>query len=245
MDDLSDGLKRLKLRHTRDHLDEYCQLAATRDLSFREFLKLIMTEELTARDETQRVKRLRAARIPQPKTLAAFDWAFQPSLPKREILELHTLRFVAQHDNVILLGPPGLGKTHIASALAYEATVQGHRVLFTTAQDLIDRCYAALADGSVKALMRSLAQLDLLVIDELGYLPMDNTAGNHLFQVISSAYERQSLIVTSKRPFQEWGALFPNASLASATLDRLLHHAHVFTFAGESYRMKGGPEISA
>jgi hypothetical protein len=129
---------------------------------------------------------------------------FQPSLPKREILEFHTLRFVAQHENVILLGPLGLGKTHIASALAYEAVIQGQHVLFTTAQDLVDRCYAALADGSVKQVLRTLGQLDLLVIDELGCLPMDNTAGNHLFQVFAGAYERQSLIVTSNRPFQEW-----------------------------------------
>ncbi len=245
MDDLLEGLKRLKLRQTRDHVDEYCQLAATRDMSFREFLKLIVMEEVTAREETQRAKRLRAARIPVPKSLADFDWAFQPSLPKREILELHSLRFVDQHENVILLGPPGLGKTHIASALAYEAVVQGKEVMFTTAQELVDRCYAALADGTVKQVLRAWSKLDLLVIDELGYIPMDNTAGNHLFQVVSGAYERQSLIVTSNRSFQDWGALFPNPSLASATLDRLLHHAHVYTFSGDSYRLKGGMESSA
>lgn len=245
MDELLEGLKQLKLRQTRDHVDEYCQLAATRDMSFREFLKLIVLEEVTAREETQRAKRLRAARIPVPKSLADFDWAFQPSLPKREILELHSLRFVEQHENVILLGPPGLGKTHIASALAYEAAVQGNEVMFTTAQELVDRCYAALADGTVKQVLRAWSKLDLLVIDELGYIPMDNTAGNHLFQVVSAAYERQSLIVTSNRSFQDWGALFPNPSLASATLDRLLHHAYVYTFSGESYRLKGGTESSA
>lgn len=244
MDDVLDGLKRLKLRQTRDHLDAYCQLAATRDLSFREFVKLLVTEEIAAREATQRAKRLRAARIPVPKTLADFHWAFQPSLPKREILELHTLRFVAQHENVILLGPPGVGKTHIASALAYEAAMQGKEVMFSTAQELVDRCYAALADGTVKQVLRQLGKLDVLVIDELGYLAMDTTAGNHLFQVVAGAYERQSLIVTSNRAFQEWATLFPNPSLASATLDRLLHHAYVYTFSGESYRLKGGTESS-
>jgi DNA replication protein DnaC len=240
MEDLLDGLKRLKLRHTRDCVDEYCRIAAARDMSFYDFLKMIVTEEVAAREETQRTKRLRNAKIPAHKTLAEFDFSFQPSIPKREILELQTLRFVENHDNVILLGPPGLGKTHIATALAYEAAIQGKDVLFTTAQELVDNLYAALADGTVKNKLRALAKLDLVVIDELGYLPMDDTAGNHLFQVVSAAYERQSLIVTSNRPFQEWGALFPNPSLASATLDRLLHHAFVFTFSGDSYRMKGG-----
>ncbi len=240
MDELLEGLKRLKLRQTRDHLEDLCRVAATRDLTFHEFLKMVVAEEIAAREETQRAKRLRAARIPGPKTLQAFDWAWQPGLPKREILELQTLHFIDGHQNVVLLGPPGLGKTHIASALAYEAVVQGRSALFTTAQELVDRCYAAMADGTVKQTLRTLGKLDLLVVDELGYLPMDNTAGNHLFQVVAGAYERQSLIVTSNRPFQEWGALFPNPSLASATLDRLLHHAVVYTFSDENYPMKGG-----
>jgi len=239
MEDLLDGLKRLKLRHTHDCVDEYCRIAATRDMSFYDFLKMVVNEEIAAREETQRIKRIRSAKLPGQKTLAEFDFGFQPSVPKREILELETLRFVENHENVVLLGPPGLGKTHISTALAYEAAVQGKNVLFTTAQDLIDSLYAAMADGTVKQKLRLLGKLDLIVIDELGYLPMDETAGNHLFQLVSNAYERQSLIVTSNRPFEEWGALFPNSSLASATLDRLLHHVSVFTFSGDSYRMKG------
>lgn len=239
MEELLDGLKRLKLRHTRDHVDDFCRIAATKDMSFHDFLKMVIQEEIAAREETQRAKRIRSARLPGHKTLADFDFSFQPSIPKREVLELETLRFVENHENVVLLGPPGLGKTHIATALAYEAAVQGKDVLFTTAQDLIDGLYAAMADGTVKQKLRSLAKLDLIVVDELGYLPMDDTAGNHLFQLVSNAYERQSLIVTSNRPFEEWGALFPSPSLASATLDRLLHHVFVLTFSGESYRMKG------
>ena len=240
MEDLLDGLKRLKLRHTRDTVDAYCQLAATRNMNFHDFLKVIVFEEIAVRESTQRTKRLRSAKIPGHKTLSDFDFSFQPSIPKREILELQALRFIEHHDNVILLGPPGSGKSHIAMALAYEAAIQGKQVLFTTAQDLVDNLYAALADGTAKNRLRALAKLDLLVIDELGYLPIDDTAGNHLFAVVSAAYERQSLIVTSNRPFQEWGALFPNAALASATLDRLLHHAFIFTFSGDSYRLKGG-----
>lgn len=132
MEDILDGLKRLKLRHTRDCVDEYYRIAATRDMSFHDFLKMVVFEEIAAREETQRVKRIRYARIPGHKTLSEFDFAFQPSVPKRETLELETLRFIENHENVVLLGPPGLRKTHIAMTLAYEAAVQGKDVLFTT-----------------------------------------------------------------------------------------------------------------
>lgn len=240
MESLDDGIKRLKLRHIREHIDEYCRIAATKEMTYLEFLKMIVFEEVAARDETGRIKRLRSAKFPVKKTLQEFDFAFQPSIPKKEILELQTLRFMEEQTNLVLLGPPGVGKTHIAISLGYEAVIQGKEVLFTTAQDLIDHLYASLADGTVKQRLRALAKLDLIVIDELGYLPMDDVAGNHLFQVISNAYEKQSLIITSNRPFQDWGTLFPNPSLASATLDRLLHHAQVFMFSGDSYRMKGG-----
>jgi DNA replication protein DnaC len=240
MDDLHNGLTRLKLRHTRESLDEYFRIAAARNPNHLDFLRMVIAEEVAARDETQYVKRLRAARFPSRKTFDEFDFSFQPTLPKQEILELKSLRFMDRHENVILLGPPGLGKTHLAIALGYEAVLRGKSVLFTSAQELVDNLYAALADGTVKQRLKSLSKFDLIVCDELGYLPMDDVAGNHLFQVVSQAYERQSLIITSNRPFQEWGEFFPNTSLASATLDRLLHHNHIFTFRGESYRMKGG-----
>lgn len=240
MERLFDSLKRLKLRHTQEHIDEYCQLAATQNLTYLDFMKMVISEEIAARDETLLIKRLRGARFPVKKNLEEFDFEFQKSIPKKEILELKTLRFIDHHENIIMLGPPGVGKTHIAIALGYEAVIQGKSVLFTTAHDLIDYLYAALADGTVKQRLKTLAKQDLIIIDELGYLPMDEVAGNHLFQVVSNAYEKQSLILTSNRPFQEWGTLFPNSSLASATLDRLLHYAKVFTFRGESYRMKGG-----
>jgi DNA replication protein DnaC len=240
MESLLDGMKRLKLRNTRQYIDEYCQMAAKSSMTYLDFLKLVIQEEVAARDETQLIKRIRAARFPMKKNLQEFDFVFQSSIPKKEILELQTLTFLERHENLIMLGPPGVGKSHIAISLGYEAVLQGKSVLFITAQDLIDHLYAALADGTVKQRLKSLTKQDLIIIDELGYLPMDDIAGNHLFQVISNAYERQSLIITSNRPFQDWGTFFPNSSLASATLDRLLHYANVFTFRGDSYRMKGG-----
>jgi DNA replication protein DnaC len=240
MEHFLDGLKRLKLRHLREHVEDYCEMAAKRKMTNLEFLQWIVKEEVSARDETQRSVRLRMAKFPTRKHLSDFEFLFQPSIPELEIRELQTLRFIDKNENIVLLGPPGVGKTHIAISVGYEAVIKGKQVLFTTAQELIDNLYAALADGTVKQRMKSLKKLDLIIIDELGYLPMDEVAGNHLFLVISNAYERQSLIVTSNRPFQEWGTLFPSPSLAGASLDRLLHHSKVFTFRGESYRMKGG-----
>lgn len=240
MDAFPDSLKRLKLRYLREHVDEYCEIAAKQKMTYLDFLKWIVEEEVKARDETQRTNRLRLARFPMRKNLKEFDFTFQPNIPEAEIRELQTLRFVEKKENIVLLGPPGVGKTHIAIALGYEGIMQGKHVLFTTTQELIDKTYAAIADGTVKQRLKSLRKYDILILDELGYLPMDEVAGNHLFQVISNAYEQQSVIITSNRPFQEWGTLFPNSALATATLDRLLHHAHVFNFRGDSYRMKGG-----
>ena len=135
------------------------------------------------------------------------------------------------------------GKTHLAIALGIKAVQSGYRVLFTTAQDLVDELYASLADGSFKSRMRSLMRADLLILDEVGFTEMDATASNHFFQVVSQAYERRSLILTSNRPFQEWGNLFATVTIATAILDRLLHHAHIFSLKGDSYRLKGTAKV--
>ena len=161
-------------------------------------------------------------------------------MSRQEITELARLRFLEDHANVCLVGPPGVGKTHLAIALGYQAVLAGRTVRFTTAQDLVDDLYAALADSSLRTRMRALAQLDLLIIDELGFLALDQTASNHFFQVVAQAYEQRSLIVTSNRPYQDWGSVFASTTIATAILDRLLHHATTLNLRGESYRLKGG-----
>jgi DNA replication protein DnaC len=245
-EELTLGLRRLKLRRIREVLEDYNRLAVAQQLSYLDFLAGLIQEEVQARDDTQYQKRLKGARFPSHKTIEAFDFRFQTSVSRHEVLELARLRFVEEHKNCVLVGPPGVGKTHLAIALGLKAIEAGHRVYFTTAQDLVDDLYATLADGSFRHRMRSLLAHDLIIIDELGFLPMDTTASNHLFQVVSQAYERRSLIVTSNRPFQEWGSVFATATIATATLDRLLHQAHILSLQGDSYRLRGAmPSESA
>jgi len=238
-EELNQGLRRLKLRRIREVLEDYNRLAVAQHMSYLDFLAALVQEEVQARDETQYTKRLKAARFPSHKTIEQFDFRFQTSISRQQVLELARLRFVEQHENCVLVGPPGVGKTHLAIALGLKAVEAGYRVYFTTVQDLVDDLYATLADGSFRSRMRSLLAHDLIILDELGYLAMDTTASNHLFQVVAQAYERRSLIVTSNRPFQEWGSVFATATIATATLDRLLHHAHILNLQGDSYRMKG------
>jgi len=237
-EELCQGLRRLKLRRIREVLEDYNRLAVTQQLSYLDFLAGLVQEEVAARDETQHTKRLKAARLPCHKTIEDFDFQFQTSVSRQTVLELARLRFIENHENCVLVGPPGVGKTHLAIALGLKAVEAGYRVYFTTVQDLVDDLYATLADNSFRSRLRTLLANDVIICDELGYLPMDATASNHLFQVVAQAYARRSLIVTSNRPFQEWGSVFASTSIATATLDRLLHHVHILNLQGDSYRLK-------
>jgi len=232
------GLKRLKLRRIREIIES----GDVRRLEdFADPLALIahlVHEEVSARDATQRELRLRAARFPWYKTLDDFDFSAQPSVNEEQVRALASLDFVRRAENIVFLGPPGVGKTHLAVALGIRAVEAGFKVRFTTAQKLTDHLYASLADGGFKRELERYGKFDLLIIDELGYLSLDKTASNHFFQVINHAYERQSVILTSNRPFQEWAALFHDPVIVSAILDRLLHHVHLFNLKGDSYRLK-------
>lgn len=238
MEHLAQGLKRLKLKHIRDMLEEINQLALQEEPSYLDFLAYLVEQEIKGREATQAERRLKAARFPAYRTLDQFDFTFQTSVSQQTIRDLASLEFIQAKENLIFLGPPGVGKSHLAITLGVEAVSAGYSALFITMDDLATKMYACLADNSLPQYMRSLLRNDLIILDEVGYLTLDKTASDHLFQLVNKAYERVSLIVTSNLDFAEWGTLFASPGTAAALLDRLLHHAHVITLRGDSYRIR-------
>jgi DNA replication protein DnaC len=232
-------LSHLRLGRIAEVLDAHMQRAVTANMSYLDFLRGVIQEATQAQDDRLVQRRIKAAHFPYLKTLEQFDFTFQPSISRQRIADLATLRFIENHENIILLGPPGVGKTHVAIALALKSCEQGHKVLFTTLADLVAQLHAALADHSLRARLKTLSQVALLVIDEVGYVPLDKTGADHLFQVVARRYETGSIILTSNKAFTEWGNILGgDRVVASAILDRLLHHSVVFNIKGESYRLR-------
>lgn len=229
-------LERLKLMRMVQVLDRVCEEASREESSYLDFLDRLLEAEHNARYERNVELKLRLSRLPYRKTMADFDYSFQPSIDKKQIAELMTLRFVEQAENILLLGPPGVGKTHVAVALAMEAIVKGYAVYFVTMQQLVD--YLSEGTEPVMARMRMLLRPKLLIVDEVGYLPLDRQAANWFFELVSRRYEKGSIILTSNKSYGEWGSLFPDLAIASAILDRLLHHSTTVNIRGDSYRLK-------
>jgi DNA replication protein DnaC len=231
------SLERLRLGHIAEVLDRVCQEATRGEVSYLEFLDELLQEETRARDERNVLVKTRLARLPYHKTMAGFDYSFQPSIDKKQIAELLTLRFLSGAENVVLLGPPGVGKTHIAVALALETIRRGYTAYFVTMQQMVD--YLSEGTESATKRMGIFLRPKLLVIDEVGYLPLDRRAANWFFELVSRRYERGSIILTSNKSFGDWTSLFPDVAIASAILDRLLHHSTTINIrGGESYRLK-------
>jgi len=231
------ALDRLRLPHMAEVLDRVCQEATRGEVSYLEFLDELLREETRARYERNVVVKMRLARLPYHKTMADFDHSFQPSIDKKQVAELLTLRFLEGAENVVLLGPPGVGKTHIAVALALETIRRGYTAYFVTMQQMVD--YLSEGTESVTRRMSIFLRPKLLVIDEVGYLPLDRRAANWFFELVSRRYERGSVVLTSNKSFGDWTSLFPDVAIASAILDRLLHHSTTINIrGGESYRLK-------
>ena len=212
--------------------------ARQEEWSHEEFLAACLEREVASRSDHGGEHRIRAARFPARKTIEDFDYDHQRSLKRDVISHLGALDFVVGKDNVVFLGPPGTGKTHLAIGLSIRACQAGHRVAFATASGWVDRLARAHGAGRLQEELLRLGRYPLLVIDEVGYIPFEAEAANLFFQLISSRYERASVIVTSNKPFGRWGEVFGDPVVAAAMIDRLVHHAEVVSLKGDSYRLK-------
>jgi DNA replication protein DnaC len=238
MMELTSLLDKLKLDHLEAQLDTVCEQAAQRDLDYKDFLVQALETEWQGRFQRGIEARLRLARFPWIKTLEQFEFDFQPSLDRRQVRELAGLSFVERTHNVVVLGPPGVGKTHLSIALGVKAVEAGYSVLFLTLEQLMIRLTKALHENRLERSLQQLTYPKVLIIDEIGYLPLSQTEASLFFRLVVRRYERASLIVTSNKSFLDWGEVFNDHVLATAVLDRLLHHATTLNIKGESYRLK-------
>jgi DNA replication protein DnaC len=228
----------LKAPTLRESVPRLADRARTETWSHEEFLVACLQREVAAREAHGGEGRIRAARFPARKSLEEFDFDHARGLKRELIAHLGTLDFVTGRENVVFLGPPGTGKTHLATGLAIRACQAGHRVAFATAADWVARLADAHHAGHLQAELTRLGRYPLLVVDEVGYIPFEPEAANLFFQLVSSRYERASLIVTSNKPFGRWGEVFGDDVVAAAMIDRLVHHAEVIALKGDSYRLK-------
>jgi len=235
---LHNNLQYLKLYTIEELLDNYLELAARDSKTTMEVLDYLFEQERKHREAVAIERRMKSAVFPVKKTLEEFDFEFQSSVDKKIIEDLATLRFVHNAENVVLLGPPGVGKSHLAIALGIEATKAGFSVYFANAGNLIERLKIATKEGVLEKKLKDFTKYNLLIVDEIGYLPFDEEGAHCLFQLISKRHEKRSTIFTSNKSYGEWGEIFKDNVIAAAVLDRILHHCTTISIKGESYRLK-------
>ena len=207
-------------------------------ISYQEYLYKLLQQQIIDRVDRSVNAKIKKAGFPYIAKLEEFDFSFQPKIDEKLLRELATLNFLDNAHNIAFIGPPGVGKTHLAIALGLEATKQRRRVIFITAEELTNELIAAKQSNTLVDYLNKLSKIDLLIIDEIGYLDMQKDSASLFFQLISKRYEKSSIIITSNKPFEEWGDIFGDDVVASAILDRLLHHSYPFLIQGKSYRMK-------
>jgi DNA replication protein DnaC len=235
----------LKMPGALEALDDILRQLDGGTLAAPAALEALLGAQISLRNSRRLVAAMRSSRLPAIKTLADFDFSFQPSLKREQIDSLHTLGFLERRENVVLLGPPGVGKTHLAISLAIAAAQHGRRVYYGTLADLITSLEEAQQAGRLTQRLKTLLVPSLLVVDEIGYLPISRTGAMLFFQLMSRRYETATTILTSNKGFDEWGEVFGDEVMAGALIDRLVHHCHIVNIRGNSYRMRHHAELDA
>lgn len=228
----------LKMPGALEALDGVLQGIDGGSLTASEAIEDLLGAQITLRNNRRLQAAMRSSRLPAVKTLADFDFSFQPSIKREQIESLHELGFLERKENVVLLGPPGVGKTHLAISLAITAAERGRRVYYGTLSDLITSLEEAQASGLLQQRLKVLTHPSLLVVDEIGYLPISRTGAMLFFQLMARRYERASTVMTSNKGFEEWGEVFGDEVMAAALIDRVLHHCHIVSIRGNSFRMR-------
>lgn len=231
--------RQLKFPAAARSMGALSERARAEEWTYERFTQALLSVEASARESHGGENRIRAAKFPARKTLEEFDFTFQRSVKKTVIEHLGQLDFLHSKSSIVALGPPGTGKTHLAIAIGIRACLAGHRVLFASAGEWVARLKAAKEEDRLEAELSGLARIPLLICDEVGYIPFDPEAANLMFALVSSRYERASMIVTSNKPFSRWGEIFGDEVVAAAMIDRLVHHAEILSLKGESFRLRG------
>ena len=226
---LSGVIKTIDMRNEEDIKD---------NLSFMEFIELLINDEVLNRKNNGNTKRISKAKFPQHKSLEEYNFNYQPTVNKRFIYNLGTCEFIRKKENIAFIGPPGTGKTHLAIALGFKAIAQGYNVLFTTVNQMLEELYMSRADNSFNSKIKKYISPDLLILDELGLKKLTQSNVDDFYEIIARRYENGSIIITTNKVFDEWGRIFYDPVLATAILDRFIHHCHFVVIKGESYRMK-------
>jgi len=238
MEHINHTLRSLKLAGMANTFEIRNKEAIERKLAYTEFIELLLEDEVSNRESNSFKKRMGKSHLPHKKTLEDYEFNFQPNINKKLIFDLATSKFIEKNENIILMGQPGTGKTHLAASIAQKALIAGYKVLFTTVSEMMDTLHKSKADGTYYKKIEYYFKPDLLVLDELGFKPLSQHTVHDFFEIISKRYERKSIIITSNKSFDEWDSIFFDKVLATAIIDRLVHHCHPIFIKGESYRVK-------